>query len=196
MTKIPEEFEESEQETTEGSYQRSFSNGSQEEIKQAVDSPMDQLQSDAPAPSPRGMQASALSQDISFVPPQPPSYQQPYSLAPSPRNDIREQIEEISESIINEKWEDLMTKLGDISIWKENVRNEIVSIKQEVVRINGRFENLQNSVIGKVREYNKNIEDIGTDMKALEKVFEKIIEPLTTNIRELNKVTEKLKGNK
>lgn len=110
----------------------------------------------------------------------------------SRESDIQ-RLQELTESIIQEKWDDLIKSVGDITIFKEKVRSEIISIKQEILRTQERFENLQKAVLGKVTEYDKDVKEVGSEIKALEKVLEKIIEPLSTNIRELQKVTQELK---
>ena len=56
------------------------------------------------------------------------------------------------------------------------------------------MENLQNSVLGKVKDYDQGMKDVQSEMKALEKVFEKILEPLVANIKELDKITKDLKN--
>lgn len=104
-----------------------------------------------------------------------------------------ERIHEIAEAIINEKWQELLSSVGNIAVWKERVDTNIISIKQEIVRINERFDNLQNAVLGKVKEYDIDMKNVHTEMKALEKVFERIIEPLTSNVKELGKITKELK---
>jgi len=141
-----------------------------------------------PAPTPSEPQPSDFSQ---FKPQQ---YQQPNFLqAVSGREEV-ERIEEIAESIIREKWDDLLRNIGDISLWRENVKTEISSIKQELIRTQDRFENLQKAVLGKVKDYDSNVRDLGSEMKALQKVFEKILSPLSTNIKELQKITKDLKS--
>ena len=104
-----------------------------------------------------------------------------------------DEIQEIAESIIEEKWQELTTKLGDFNLWKDRMENELTAIKQEIIRTQSNFANLQRGVFGKVSEYNENISNLGSEMKALEQVFEKIMLPLTTNVKELGKITEKLK---
>ena len=110
-----------------------------------------------------------------------------------PQQSSTEQIQEIAESIIEEKWQEFMSQMGDFDIWRDRVNREIGSVKQELIRTQDRFNNLQKAVLGKVSDYNENILDLGTEMKALEKVFEKILDPLTTNIKELERITNKLK---
>ncbi|MFA5176295.1 MAG: hypothetical protein WC413_03510 [Candidatus Nanoarchaeia archaeon] len=113
-----------------------------------------------------------------------------------PRRDFQEQIEEITEAVVNEKWEELMTNVGNIAIWREKINTDVRSIKQEIIRIEERFGSLQNAVIGKVEDYHQTMTNVGAEMKALEKVLERIMQPLATNIRELNKITEDLKKKK
>jgi len=110
--------------------------------------------------------------------------------------DMTERIHEISEAIVNEKWEEFISKIGDLPIWKERVNSNIIGIKQELIRTQERFDNLEKAVLGKVGEYGKGIEEIHTEMKALEKVFEKILEPLVSNVKELDRITEKMKSMK
>jgi len=102
-------------------------------------------------------------------------------------------IQEITESVVEEKWDELMDKVGDLRLWKEKINSDMTSIKQEILRTQNRFENLQAAVLGKVHDYNENIININNEMKALEKVFEKILQPLTENVKELSKITDKLK---
>jgi hypothetical protein len=106
------------------------------------------------------------------------------------------QVQEIVESIVEEKWEDLISKFGDINLWKESVNNDLESIKQEILRTQERFNNLQNILIGKVTDYNKSVIELNSEMKALEQVMQKIIEPLTNNVKELSKITSDLKKKK
>jgi hypothetical protein len=106
------------------------------------------------------------------------------------------QVQEVVEAVVEEKWEDLISRVGDINLWKESINNDLESVKQEILRMQERFNNLQNILIGKVADYNKSVIDINAEMKALEQVIQKIIEPLTTNVKELNKITNELKKKK
>src|SRR3989344_1067375 len=159
--------------------------------------PLDELdqfempsQDDAPSPN---MQPS-------LEVPEPPSYNVPSYSAPSFQPSFQQQsqvssdyVQKIVESVVEEKWDDIISKVGDIRLWKDKMEGDITSIKQEVLRTQNHFENLQKGVLGKVSEYNDNITNINTEMKSLEKVFEKILQPMTENIKELSRITEKLK---
>jgi len=110
----------------------------------------------------------------------------------TPRERV-ERIEEIAEAIVQEKWDDLAKSMGNISVWKEKVNMDILSLKQEVIRTQQRFDNLERAILGKMGKYDENVRDLGSEMKALEKVLDRILSPLTTNIKELGKITEELK---
>lgn len=113
-----------------------------------------------------------------------------------PSRIMEEQIEQIAEAIIGEKWDKLTKNVGDLVSWREHVQLEVDSVKQETLRVNERIENLQSAVIGKVSEYNKTLTEVNSEMQALSKVFEKILQPLTTNIKDLARITKELKSKK
>jgi|SRR3989344_123103 len=104
-----------------------------------------------------------------------------------------EDIEEIAESIINEKIDELNININDFNMWKEKTTTEIEAVKQEILRIRNHLENLQTSMLGKVEDYRKSITDVNIEIKTLSKVMEKILQPLTENVKELSRITERLK---
>ncbi|MBI2105361.1 hypothetical protein HYT56_00820 [Candidatus Woesearchaeota archaeon] len=110
-----------------------------------------------------------------------------------PAREKIEDFEEIAESIISEKMDELSVSINDISLWKEKTSTEIEAIKQEILRIRNQFENLQVSMLGKVEDYKRSITDVNIEVKTLSKVLEKILQPLTENVKELSRITERLK---
>ncbi len=153
----------------------------------AVDNPIQ-------APQPQGFQPQ---------PPPPPAMGAP---APPPLNQAqpayfnqssdKERIEEIAESIIDEKWSDLMKSVEKIIAWKEKTESEIAKIHQEFDNLKESFANLQKGILGKVSEYDTHIASVGTEIKALEKVFQKILPTLTENVNELSRITSGMKKKK
>ena len=184
----------------------------QTDVKMGVNQPTEDEMSEAPSPysddmssmQPSLMDDSATQPaDISQMDmpsePEIPSPQESYSPVQPQQNYQQQQqfsnqdIEETVELIISEKWSQLIEKIGDFQVWKEKNRMEVEAIKQEVLRLRTNFENLQNSLISKVNEYNKNNTNVTSEMQAMEKVFEKILEPMTANIKELSRITEAMK---
>ena len=102
-------------------------------------------------------------------------------------------VEALIEQIIDEKWKTTIERIGNLDVWKEKVKTDVASIKQELIRLEHRFENIEKAVLGKISQYDRNIVNIGNEMKVLEQVFQKIMTPLTTNIKELSRITKELK---
>ena len=92
---------------------------------------MRQLENMAPSPSMQDMEPSTQpdSQDYEDYPSQPQFQQQP--MMPNQSNYQEEHVEELVESVVNEKWEELTGKVGDIAIFETpggKVEYVIVSI--------------------------------------------------------------------
>lgn len=109
---------------------------------------------------------------------------------------MEEQIHEIAEAIIKEKWDKMIEDIGDLAAWKDHVNTQISSIKQEILRFESRFDALQRTMISRVQDYDKTMKDVTVEIKAMEKVLQKIMDPLTSNIKELQQITKELKKKK
>lgn len=148
-----------------------------------------------PTPS-EEMGASSSEEEPENFPSEEPSFM-PTQRFPThkdiPERQNIEEIEEIAESIIEEKMGELSLTLGDMNVWKEKTSTEIEAIKQEILRIRNQFENIQVSLIGRVEDYKKSISDVSVEVKTLSKVLENILQPLTMNVKELSRITERLK---
>jgi len=104
-----------------------------------------------------------------------------------------QQVQQIVESVVEEKWHQFMANFGDLTVWKNRTEDDISAVKQEILRMQQRMDNLQKGIIGKVEEYNQNISKVSTEVQAMEKVFEKILQPLTENIKELSRIKDEMK---
>lgn len=162
---------------------------------QGEEQPQNELYQEAPEKEESPAMAAPIREGFPTQqePYQQQQYQQPSDYAPYSQDT---QLQEVIETIVEEKWEELLDKISEINLWRERVNMDILSIKQEIVRTQERFDILQTAVLGKVSEYNKNVTNISTDMKALEAVLQKIIQPLSENVRDLNRITEEFKKHK
>jgi len=170
--------------------------GKEEEYQRTID---DDLELKAPSPSGE-MKESALTREeegAEYVEEEevsrPAEHEQANYREQRQPSIMRDQIAALVEAVIDERWGQVVENMGDLISWREKISDDITSIKQEILRVQERFDRLQNSLYGKVEEYNKNIGEVGSEIKALEKVFEKIVNPLTSNIKELAKITAELK---
>ena len=106
----------------------------------------------------------------------------------------KEQIEEISESIVDEKMEDFQKESKKITDWKDTTETRLTAMETRLEELAKNFEALHTGVLGKIEEYDKGLTDVGTEIKALEKVFSKILPTLTENVSELGRITKNLKA--
>lgn len=124
-------------------------------------------------------------------PPQQQAYPQEYQQYPAPNND--ERISEIAEAIINEKWEELLSEVKKITDWKDKVDSELKKLSDDFQHLKDQFNELHKGVLGKISEYDEHIRDVGSELKAVEKVFKDVIPSFTQNVGELSKITKTLK---
>lgn len=130
--------------------------------------------------------------------PQPPKHQRHPADEETEAEDHpiseREHLEELAEVIIDEKWNELVKDINKIVEWKEKVQTDINDIKQNIENIKHDFDTLHKGVLGKIEEYDKNIVDVGTELKAMESVFSKVLPAFTENVSELSRITRHIKG--
>jgi CRISPR/Cas system-associated endonuclease Cas1 len=107
--------------------------------------------------------------------------------------DEKAHIEEIAEAIIDEKWEDLLKNINQITDWKEKTESNISKLEQELKDLKDSFDKLHKAIIGKIGEYDQNILNVGTEIKAMEKVFQKVLPAFTENVNELSRITKTAK---
>lgn len=132
-----------------------------------------------------------------FAPPQAPSaprFPQPPSSQDYSEGDHKEKIEEVAEAIIEEKWSDLVKNVNKIVAWKEKADEKMVKMEHDFASLKEQFEALHQGILSKISEYDSGLTNIGTEIKALEKVFQKILPTLTENVNELSRITRDAKS--
>lgn len=106
----------------------------------------------------------------------------------------REHIEEVAEAIIDEKWNELIKSVEKIIEWKERTDSRMTQMEQMMKDLKSDFDKLHGAVLEKVGEYDKNLTEVGTEIKAMEKVFQKIIPTMTENVNELSRISRDIKS--
>jgi hypothetical protein len=173
---------------------------SQADIKGIVEQPEEGMPAEAgPAPA---MPPPMPEQGQPFAP--APARKKPFLVPPpemppvseSPGAVSKEDVEEIAETIIDEKWEELMKSVDKIIAWKETIEQRFAKIEQKSKDLKEEFDALHKGVLGKIEDYDKSIKDVGTDIKAMEEVFKKTLPTFTENIHELSRLTRHIKSKK
>jgi len=145
---------------------------------------MPSLDSFAPPPSTQAQPASRPSA-------QPSLHMRTQSPQHMPRtSDVS--TEEYIEAIIDEKWTELEADVEKIVEWKNRSEQRITQLSQQVTDLKDRFDKLHAALIGKIETYDKNILEVGAEIKAMEKVFSKVLPVFTDNVKQLSDITEKM----
>jgi len=131
------------------------------------------------------------------VPGMPPPEPEMHMFKERPRKEApAENVEEIAESIIEEKWGEFTKELAKFTEWKDKSESRIVKMEQEMKDLKDDVENLHKAIVAKIGDYDKNLLDVGTEIKAMEKVFQKVLPELTGSVSELSRITKGIKGKK
>jgi hypothetical protein len=129
---------------------------------------------------------------------QPEPQQQPY--APqypqyaAPQGGItNEEVEAIAESIIDEKWDELMKSMSKVIAWKEEMDNKFAETEQKFDDLQKDFDELHKSVLGRVSDYDRTMTNVSTDLKAMSTVFQKVLPGFIETVGELSQIRDDLK---
>jgi len=104
-----------------------------------------------------------------------------------------ETIQALIEAVIEEKWEDLVSRVSLIIDWKDKIEQRMTSLEQQLVDLKELVDKIHSAVLEKVGEYETTMQDVATELKALEKVFSKILPGFMENVSELSRITKEMK---
>ncbi|MFC1698095.1 hypothetical protein ACFL1H_07160 [Nanoarchaeota archaeon] len=149
-----------------------------------------------PAPQMGGTPQAPMPPGPEMAPPgMPPGQGMPGPAMGAPTGqDTR--IEEIAESIIEEKWQELVQNINKIIEWKNSVESKMAELQTQIQQIKSSFDNLHTGVVGKMGDYDKHLGTIGSDVKSMEQVFNKVLPTMTENINELGRISRRMGGGK
>jgi prefoldin subunit 5 len=105
-------------------------------------------------------------------------------------------IQQILEQIIEEKWEASSSDLNVIRNSFKNTSNSIEMMEDKVTKLSQRIDNIQNMMLGKTEEYNKTLSDVNVELQAFEKVIDRLIPTISDSIKELRDLIDDLKKTK
>jgi len=104
---------------------------------------------------------------------------------------LTEDLEEISEAIIQEKWTTFTKEWDAMMGWKERIDDTVVELRTTLDSIEKKMDSIERAVLGKVEEYSKSIGDVRTELKAMQKVFGDVMPAFTENVKKLSDLAGK-----
>ncbi len=120
---------------------------------------------------------------------QPQNFQPPKEIH-EPVSIDEERIQEVAEAVIDEKWEEFAKDMRKVIEWKDKSEDRIAKIEQQLLDLRMSMDSLTKSIMSKISAYDQNIVDVGTEVKAMEKVFQKVLPSLTENVNKLDRMTK------
>ncbi|MBI2151971.1 hypothetical protein HYU21_04555 [Candidatus Woesearchaeota archaeon] len=108
-------------------------------------------------------------------------------------DNIYDRIEEITENMIDEKWDELIAEVKKIIQWKEKVEEKQNKLVSDVDKMKEDFKTLHGGVLGKLEEYDERMQDVGTELKAVGRVFKDVVPEFVENVKELRSLKEEWK---
>jgi len=100
----------------------------------------------------------------------------------------REKIEEVAEAIIEEKWSEIVTSVNKVVEWKNKTEAKLEAFEEKVDTLQKSFDEMHNAIIGKITESDKNILEVGTEIKAMQRVFKQVLPTFTQNVNQLSRI--------
>jgi hypothetical protein len=104
-----------------------------------------------------------------------------------------EEIEEVVETIIDERWKEVSENIKKVVTWKNLMEQRFERMDQDIKNVKENFNELYRAVVGKVGDYDKNLMKVGSELKAMEKVFSQVLPTFTENVNDLARVAEDIK---
>ena len=120
---------------------------------------------------------------------QPQNFQAPREIQP-PVSIDEERIQEVAEAVIDEKWQEFASDIKKVIEWKEKSDERLAKLEQQILDLRISMDSLTKNIMGKISAYDQNIVDVGTEVKAMEKVFQKVLPSLTESVNKLDRMTK------
>lgn len=105
----------------------------------------------------------------------------------------REDVEELVEAVVDEKWNELVEGVNKIIEWKGFVDEKVAKLEEDILNLKSNIETLNKSILSKINDYDKNIVDVGIQVKAMDKVFREVLPTFTENVNKLTRLNKQEK---
>ena len=90
----------------------------------------------------------------------------------------------------DEKWNEFASDIRKVIEWKDKTEDRVAKLEQQLIDLRLSIDSLTKSIMGKISSYDQNIVDVGTEVKAMEKVFQKVLPSLTESVNKLDRMTK------
>ena len=132
-----------------------------------------------------------------MMPPPPPMGGPMPMGAPPPPGQVAEleaeseDIEVLVEKLISEKTKGMEMRNKDMEASIGKIHADVHELKNLTVNLKEKYADLQEESLGKVEDYAKELENVGAQIKAMQRILKDIIPTLSDNIIQLQKLEQR-----
>ena len=102
--------------------------------------------------------------------------------------------EELVEKIVREKWEGVEERVGTLEETKVELTNQMHDLQDELSELKSKYVQLQEDSTVRIEEYGKDLEGVGAQIKAMQRIMQNIIPGIAKNVKDLNDVVLRIKS--
>jgi aminopeptidase N len=95
--------------------------------------------------------------------------------APHEQKVSDERVQEIAESIIDEKWDLLVENVNKIVDWKDRVEKSIDEIRKKVAELDSKIVKSQADISAEIEKQERAMDNVDAEVKAFTKVLQKVL---------------------
>lgn len=122
-----------------------------------------------------------------------PAYEEEEVMEKPQKQIDTKEVEVLVEKIVEEKWESVEKEMDVIRKWKEDFSTTTDLLDKKMGDINTTLDLFKKSMVEKVNSYSEGVQDVSSDIQAMDMVFKKILPELTGSVKELSSLVGKLK---
>jgi len=112
------------------------------------------------------------------------------------RGEKRHAIEELTEGVVEEKWQDFRHRIDDMSAMFEQLNERITALEQKLGQAQGEKKSDLTEIEGKIDTYKHSIDDIQSRMESVEHAMKDSLTPMMQTLRSLSDTIKTLKERK
>ncbi len=118
-------------------------------------------------------------------------------IAPKARDDIRTEkrraLEELTESVVEEKWDDFTKRIEGMNGRFQQLNDRIAALEQRIGQMQGDKKSDLMEIEGKIDGYKQSIDEIGSRMESVERAMKDSLNPMMQTLRSLSETIKSLK---
>lgn len=102
--------------------------------------------------------------------------------------------EELVEKIVSEKWKNVEERVDKLEETKVEMANHIQDLRDDMNDLKSKYIQLQEDSSVRIEEYGKDLEGVGAQIKAMQRILQNMIPDIAKNVKDLNDVVLKIKS--